>query len=160
MGGSSGGGSRSLGDTSDLEQRAKEILRQGQTGRKNVFISFAYEDVDEVNLLRGQAKNENTDIEFNDVSVREPFDSERSEYIKQKIRERIYRCSTSVVYLSSATSNSRWVRWEVEKSIELEKRVIAVHSGTTPPKNLPEFIREHGIKVVPWSRLAAELDRE
>lgn len=160
MGGSSRSGGRSLGDTRDLEQRAKEILREGQTGRKNVFISFAYEDIDEVNLLRGQAKNENADIEFNDVSVREPFDSERAEYVKQKIRERINRCSTTVVYLSPATENSKWVDWEVDKSIELGKRVIAVHSGTTAPTILPEFITRHKIKVLPWSKLANELKRE
>ena len=157
MGGSGGGGGRSLGDTRDLEERAREILRQGQSGRKNVFISFAFEDLDEVNLLRGQAKSEKSDIEFNDLSVREAFDSERAEYIRQKIRERINRCFAVIVYLSAATAASRWVRWEVEKGLELGKRVIAVHSGDTPPENLPAFIRDQGIKVVRWSDLADEL---
>src|ERR1017187_9047650 len=156
MGGSGGGGGRSLGDTRDLEERAREILRQGQSGRKNVFISFAFEDLDEVNLLRGQARNEKREIEFNDLSVREAFDSERAEYIRQKIRERINRCSAVIVYLSAATAASRWVRWEVEKGLELGKRVIAVHSGDTPPENLPAFIRDQGIKVVRWSDLADE----
>ena len=160
MGGSSSSGSRSLGDTRDLEERAKKILRGGESGCKNVFISFAYEDVNEVNLLRGQAKNEKSEIEFNDGSVREPFDSERSEYIKQKIRERINRCSITIVYLSPATMNSRWVRWEVEKSLELGRRIIAVHSGDMPPRDLPGFVHEHKIKVIPWSRLADALNQE
>jgi len=160
MGGGGGGSRGSIGDTSYLENRAKEILRQGDSGRKNVFISFAYEDIDEVNLLRAQAKNENSILEFNDHSVSEAFDSERADYIKQKLRERINRCSTTVVYLSPDTLNSRWVDWEVEKSVELGKRVIATHKGDAPPTGLPSFIQKHGIKVVKWAKLADEISRE
>jgi hypothetical protein len=160
MGGGGSSGSRSLGDTRQLEDRAKEILQQGETGRTNVFISFAHEDLDAVNLLRGQAKNENSDIEFNDLSVREPFDSQRSEYIRLKITERINRCSTVVVYLSSDTANSVWVNWEIKKSVELGKRVIATHSGESAPQLLPEFVTKNKVKVVPWSGLAAELRKK
>jgi antiphage defense system Thoeris ThsB-like protein len=160
MGGGGGRSSSSLGDTRHLEDRAKEILQQGDTGRKNVFISFAYEDLDAVNLLRGQAKNENTDIEFNDLSVKEPFDSQRGEYIRQKIRERINQSSTTVVYLSKDTARSEWVKWEVEKSNELGKRIIATHSGGTPPTPLPDFIEKNKIKVVPWSSLATNLKKK
>jgi hypothetical protein len=160
MGGGGSSGSSSLGDTRQLEDRAREILQQGDTGRTNVFISFAFEDLDAVNLLRGQAKNENSDIEFNDLSVKEPFDSQRAEYIKQKISERINRSSTTVVYLSSDTTNSRWVSWEVEKSLELGKRVIATHGGEAAPQPLPDFIEKNKIKVVPWSKLAAELRKK
>ena len=61
MGGSSsGGGWSTLGNIRALEERAKAAL---QEGRRNVFISFATEDMDEVNLLRAHAKNENSDIE-------------------------------------------------------------------------------------------------
>jgi hypothetical protein len=160
MGGGGGSSSSSLGDTRHLEDRAKEILQGGDSGRKNVFISFAYEDVDHVNLLRGQAKNENTDIEFNDLSVKEPFDSQRGEYIRQKLRERINQSSTTVVYLSNDTAQSKWVKWEVEKSIELGKSVIATHSGDRPQGPLPEFIKDNKIKVVPWVSLAAELKKK
>jgi hypothetical protein len=160
MGGGGGSSSSSLGDTRHLEDRAKEILQRGDTGRKNVFISFAYGDIDHVNLLRGQAKNENSDIEFNDLSVKERFDSQRGEYIRQKIRERINQSSTTVVYLSKDTQQSRWVKWEVEKGIELGKRVIATHSGDSAPGPVPDFIRNNKIKVVPWSRLADELRKQ
>ncbi|WP_244649473.1 TIR domain-containing protein [Neoaquamicrobium sediminum] len=78
--------------------------------------------MNEVNLLRAHAKNENSDIEFNDHSVREPYDSERAEYIKKKISERISRSSICVVYISDNTAQSRWVTWEVETSLALGKR--------------------------------------
>lgn len=154
MGGSSGGGWNQLGDVRSLEQKAREALAGG---KRNVFISFATEDMNEVNLLRAQAKNENSDIEFNDHSVRAPYDSERANYIREKITERISRSSVAVVYLSSATAGSKWVKWEVEQSLKLGKKVVAVHAGTQFSGPSPEWIQSNGIKVVAWAMLAREL---
>ncbi len=151
MGGS--GGWNRLGDVRSLEEKAKAAL---QGGKRNVFISFATEDMDEVNLLRAHSKNENSDIEFNDHSVREPYNSERAEYIKQKITERINRTSTTVVYLSKNTAQSKWVKWEVQRSLELGKKVIAVHSGQQFGGKKPNWLSKE-IKVVPWARLSKEL---
>jgi len=154
--GGGGGGRRSLGDIRALEQRAKAAL---QGGKRNVFISFAMEDLNEVNLLRAHAKNEKSDIEFNDYSVREPYDSERAEYIRQKITERIERTSVTVVYLSETTPQSEWVKWEVEKSLNLGKRVIAMYASDKPPSQLPAWVSEKKIGVVPWKNLADELGK-
>ncbi|BBP51143.1 MULTISPECIES: TIR domain-containing protein [Pseudomonas] len=154
MGGSSSGGWSRLGDVRSLEQKAKEAL---QEGKRNVFISFATEDMNEVNLLRAQAKNENNDLEFNDHSVREAYNSEQAEYIKRKIAERINRASVTVVFISDSTAQSHWVKWEVEKSLELGKKVVAVHSGQHLGAPPPKWVSDYGIKTVPWSNLAAEL---
>lgn len=154
MGGSSGGGWSRLGNVRALEEKAKLAL---QAGKRNVFISFCTEDMNEVNLLRAHARNENSDIEFNDHSVREPYDSERAEYIKRKIAERISRSSITVVYLSEHTVQSHWVAWEVEKSLELGKKVVAVHAGATYNGPKPDWIVTNGIEVVPWSKLSNEL---
>jgi hypothetical protein len=153
MGGSSGGRWSHLGDVRSLEEKAKAAL---QGGKRNVFISFATEDMDEVNLLRAHAKNENSDIEFNDHSVHDPYDSERAEYIKQRIGERINRSSITVVYLSKNTAQSKWVAWEVQKSLELGKKVIAVHAGASYTDIRPNWIN-NDIKVVPWANLANNL---
>jgi hypothetical protein len=154
MGGSSGGGYR-LGDSKALEEKAKQILQSGQ-GKKNVFISFSHDDLGEVNLLRGQAGNENSDINFKDFSVQEPYNSERAEYIKSKIADRINMSSTTVVYITENTLKSEWVAWEVSKSIELGKRVIGVHKGTIAP-TMPSWVKQFGVKVVSWSSLKNEL---
>ena len=124
-----------------------------------MFISFAMEDLDEVNLLRAHAKNEKSDIEFNDYSVREPYDSERAEYIRQKITERIERASVTVVYLSESTPQSEWVKWEVEKSLSLGKRVVAMYASDKPPSQLPAWVSEKKIGLVPWKNLADELGK-
>lgn len=158
MGGGGGGGRTTLGDIESLVNKAREeIKRTDASSRKNVFLSFAYEDINEVNLLRGQAKSEKSDIEFNDWSVREPFDSARADYIRQKIGERISQSSVTVVYLSKDTAKSEWVNWEIEESIRREKFVIAVHKGDNPPQVFPAAVSQHKIKVVPWSSLADTL---
>ncbi len=154
MGGGGGGG---RGLTSDelryLEQRAKKSMKDpGSTGICNVFISFASEDLNDVNMLRGQAKNQNSDIEFNDWSLKKPFDSKEAEYIKRGIRERIRQCSVTVVYISDKTADSKWVNWEIQESIAMGKGVIAMHKGERPPSRLPKAIRDNKIPVVPWNQ--------
>ena len=149
MGGGGGSGGR-LGNIKHLEEIAKEALARK---RRNVFISFSFDDIDEVNLLRGQAKNDNSDIEFIDRSVRVEFKSAKADYIKDRLVDRINQASMTVVYLSSNTQDSTWVNWEVQRSLDLGKDIVAVHSGNTPPSNLPSFISRHNIAVVPWSTL-------
>ncbi len=153
--GGGGGNYRSIGDIQSLVDRAKQEMQESeQSGRRNVFISFAYEDLKEVNLLRGQAKNENLPLEFNDWSVSEPIDSERAPYIKQKISERIAQSSVTVVFLSEQTAKSNWVQWEIEESIKQGKQVIGVYPKGSEPRILPAAFKTHGLKHVVWGELA------
>ena len=151
MGGGGGGsGWSGIGDLRSLEAKAKAAL---EGARRNVFISFAMEDEREVNLLRAHAKNDNSDIEFNDHSVKEPYNSERAAYIKEKISERIARSSVCVVYLSDATAQSQWVAWEVSRAAELGKRIVGVHPLGAKPRALPPWVAQHQVQVVNWADL-------
>ncbi len=154
MGGSSSGGYSRLGDVKGLEQKAREAL---EGGRKNVFLSFTMDDIDDVNLVRAHAKNEKSDIEFNDRSVREPYESERADYIKSRLKERINQSSTTVVYVSENTAASDWVEWEVKTSLELGKRVIAMYKGDRPPARAPDWLSNPAITTVAWKDLAKAL---
>ena len=74
MGGSGGGWTYRPEQLDNLERLARETLRESAGPvRRNVFISFASDDLALVNLLRGQAKNDNIPLEFNDFSLKEPF---------------------------------------------------------------------------------------
>lgn len=148
-----GGGGSSNYDTRVIDRLAKvaqDSFKNAQPEKRNVFISFDHRDVVEVNLLRGQAKNENNDLEFNDYSLKEPFNSEKAEYIKSGIREKIRQSSVTVIYISDVTHESEWVDWEVRESIAQGKGVICVHKGDTPPAKLPGFVNELSLKVVQW----------
>jgi DNA-directed RNA polymerase subunit L len=76
---------------------------------RRVFLSFVQEDLDLVNLFRGQAKNKNTDLEFADYSVQEPYDSTNATYIRSRIRERISAASVTICLIGEDTFRSRWV---------------------------------------------------
>ena len=92
MGGGGGSGwGLADGEREELERYAKESPQNAaaDSGRRNVFISFAHQDKPEVELFRGQAKSERGDLIFNDYSLRAPFDNERAEYIRKGIRDRI-----------------------------------------------------------------------
>lgn len=117
--------------------------------RRNVFISFIREDLDLVNLFRGQAKNENSDLDFIDYSLRVPFNSKNAEYIRRGIMERIKQSSVTVVLITNDTYKSLWVNWEIRESIRLGKGVVAVKLKDTPIKT-PRALDELGIKPVKW----------
>lgn len=151
--GGSGGRDLSRYEIDALERQSKETLREGaQPQRRNVFISFATEDLALVNFLRGQAKNENSNLDFIDRSLREPFNSENVEYIRRGIRERIRPTSVTICFVTENTAQSEWVDWEIRESINLGKGVIAMYQGEKPPRNLPSAIKEFGIRLVPWNQ--------
>jgi MTH538 TIR-like domain (DUF1863) len=155
--GGSGGGGRGLTyrEEEALENMARSSMRQAAEPEKhNVFISFAMENENEVNLLRGQAKKEDSNLEFNDYSVKEAYDSKNADYIKRGIREKIKQCSVTLVYVSNDTGTSKWVDWEIRESIRLGKGVVAMYKEGTKPTNLPPAIGEFKIKLVPWNHKA------
>lgn len=150
--GGGGGGDFPASDVKRLEQKAIESLKEANTDTsRHVFISFANEDKDEVNLLRGQARDKKTDLQFDDHSVKEAFDSKNADYIKRQIREKLERVSVTVVYLSANSEKSKWVEWEIQESLKMGKGVIGVYKGDRPPQTLPKAFDEHKLRTVKWS---------
>ena len=134
-----------------LEDIAKREIRKTEPPkpRRRVFISFRHEDLDLANLFRGQAKNENSDLDFIDFSLRVPFKSDNAQYIKRGIRERIKNSSVTIVLIGDTTYESEWVDWEIRESLQLGKGVKAIKlkdSVRTPPA-----LVEYGIEPLPWN---------
>jgi len=90
------------------------------------FLSFVEEDLNIVNLFRGQAKNENSDLEFADYSIKEPFDSANANYIARGITDQLRLASLTICLYGSTTYTSKWVDWELRKSVELNKPIMGV----------------------------------
>lgn len=90
------------------------------------FLSFVEEDLDLVNLFRGQAKNRNSDLEFADYSVREPYNSTNASYIKQQISPKISGSSLTMCLYGPTTHTSAWVHWELNKALEFRKPIMGV----------------------------------
>src|SRR5712691_12717101 len=90
------------------------------------FLSFVEEDLNVVNLFRGQAKSENSDLEFADYSIKEPFDSRNADYIARGITDQLRLASLTACLYGPTTYTSKWVDWELRKSIDLGKPIMGV----------------------------------
>src|SRR6266581_2927921 len=90
------------------------------------FLSFVEEDLNVVNLFRGQAKNQDSDLEFADYSIKEPFDSTNANYIASGITAQIKLASLTVCLYGPETYTSKWVDWELRKTLELQKPIMGV----------------------------------
>lgn len=125
-----------------------------------VFLSFVAEDLAYVNLFRGQAKNEKNDLEFSDYSVKEPFDSRNSDYIKLKIREQIRQASVTICLIGKTTHTSKWVDWEIKASVAMGKGLVGVllnSSGLGFGHSfpiIPAALRTYHAEVVNWDAKA------
>lgn len=158
MGGGGGGGYTptrgGVSDIDELEGVARGELERGPPEpRRKVFISFDSEDRDKKVLLVGQAKNENSDLDFIDLSLKVPFNSENAEYIKRGIRERISQSSVTVVLVTDVTHRSDWVNWEIRESIRQNKGVVVVDHRSDSSSRMPSEISNNRdkIKVVSWN---------
>jgi hypothetical protein len=90
------------------------------------FLSFVEEDLTYVNLFRAQAKNEYSNLEFDDYSVKEPINSYNSDYIKQQITAKIKYATLTVCLYGPTTHSSPWVNWELNKTLEMGKPIMGV----------------------------------
>ena len=118
---------------------------------RNVFLSFVEEDLNLVNLFRGQAKNENNDLEFSDYSVKEPFDSENADYIRQEIRNLIKKVSVTLCLIGETTYKSKWVDWEIRTSAALGKGLVGVRLHSSSEDIVPQSLKDNKAEVVDWN---------
>lgn len=138
-------------DTDRLQDIArKELEKPSPEARRRVFLSFKGEDKPLVDLFRGQAKNENSELDFFDFSLKAPFNSKNAEYIKSGIRQRIEQSSVTIVCITEDTHKSEWVDWEIRESIRLGKGVIGVKMKDDPSIKPPKAMGEHNCKIVNW----------
>jgi hypothetical protein len=125
---------------------------------KHVFLSFVEEDLAYVRLFRGQARNKNTDLEFDDYSVKVPYNSTNADYIRSQITTKIRAASATIVLIGATTSSSAWVAWEIEKTAALGKKLIGVKLSTAG--KTPRELTDADAPVVNWdiSKIVAELE--
>ena len=114
------------------------------------FLSFVEEDLNVVNLFRGQAKSEHSDLEFADYSIKEPFDSRHADYIARGITEQLRLASVTVCLYGPTTYTSKWVDWELRKSVELGRPIMGVRLyGDGQVRNFPTALK--GRPRVDWN---------
>lgn len=117
---------------------------------KHAFLSFVEEDLERVRLFRGQAKNNNSALSFDDYSVAVPYNSQNADYIRSKITEKIRAASVTVCLIGPNTASSSWVKWEIDKSADLGKKVFGVRLYTDRTCPVPSALTALKATVLGW----------
>ena len=95
--------------------------------KKSIFISYDYDnDRAYKNLLLAWDKNSDFDFGFNDQSADVSIDSTDASVIKRAISAKINSAPYFLCLVGKYTKNSSWVKWEINKAVELNKKIIAV----------------------------------
>jgi hypothetical protein len=95
--------------------------------RKKVFISYDYDnDKHYKNLLLAWDGNKLFDFSIHDHSADVSINSTDATAIKRTISRYINEATYFLIIVGKKTHKSAWVKWEIEKAIELGKRIVAV----------------------------------
>ena len=104
--------------------------------KHTVFISYDYDhDRHYKNLLLAWDKNKEFDFTFYDSSVDVSVDSNDAAAIRRVISARINGSTRFLCIVGKHTHKSTWVDWEINKAIELKKKLVGVkidRNYTTP----------------------------
>ena len=95
--------------------------------KKTIFISYDYDnDKHWKNLLVAWDKNSEFAFTFYDASVDVSVNSTDAAAIKRVISKRISGATRFLCIVGENTHKSDWVAWEIEKAVDLERKLIAV----------------------------------
>lgn len=94
---------------------------------KKVFVSYDYDnDRYYKNLLLAWDKNYDFDFNMSDQSADVSINSTNAAAIKRAISAKINNAIYFLCIIGKQTHKSSWVKWEIEKAVELRKQLIAV----------------------------------
>ena len=90
-----------------------------------VFISFAAEDSNLRDLLKGQARNESSPFEYVDMSIKEQLP--QNEW-KERCRTKIKGCDGLIVMLTPNSRNASGIIFELTCAIQERVPIVGLYS--------------------------------
>ncbi len=118
---------------------------------RRIFLSFAFEDKNQVSGFRLLRWNNNVEIDFFDSSLLSPVQSSNTEYIKRSILDRLNNTSVTVVLIGQSTHKSNWVGWEIEQSIKRGNGILGIRLKGNDNAIVPASMHVSHASVGNWS---------
>jgi len=112
---------------------------------KRIFISFAIEDANYRDLLKGQSLNTNSPFTYTDMSAKEAWDNQW----KTRCRTRIKGCDGVIALISKHTRNADGAKWEMQCANEEGIPMMGIHIHKDDKGQIPPQLS--GKRVVSWS---------
>lgn len=106
---------------------------------KKVFVSYDYDnDKSYKNLLLAWDANSEFDFSMEDHSADVSINSTNAAAIKRAISAKINNATYLLCIIGEKTNKSDWVKWEINKAVELGKKIVAVkiESTNTSPSEI------------------------
>lgn len=98
--------------------------------KKKVFVSYDYDnDRHYKNLLLAWDANKLFEFSIHDHSADVSIKSTNAIAIKSVLSRYINEATYFLVIVGSKTHKSDWVKWEIEKAVELKKRIVVVKTN-------------------------------
>lgn len=95
--------------------------------KNSIFISYDYDnDKNYKNLLLAWGANDQFDFSFYDESVDVSVESDDAAAIKRVISQRINSSDVFLCIIGKQTHKSGWITWEINKAVELKKKIVGV----------------------------------
>jgi hypothetical protein len=124
--------------------------------RKNrIFVSFAAEDANCRDLLKGQAKNGASPFDFVDMSVKEPWDSQW----KTNCRTKIKGCDGLIALLSKKMASADGARWEMKAAAEEGVPRLGIHISKDAKGAVPSELGTSPVIEWTWDGIAKWLNK-
>lgn len=123
--------------------------------KKRIFVSFAIEDKNYRDLLRGQALNTNSPIEYTDMSAKKAWDSKW----KTNCRQRIKTCDGVIALISKHTRLADGAKWEMKCANEEGIPMIGVHIHKDDKGQIPPELKNRRVVNWTWSAIKNFINR-
>ncbi len=95
--------------------------------KKTIFISYDYDnDRNHKNMLLAWDKNKIFDFNIKDKSADVSINSHDAGVIKRAISAKISQADVFLCLVGENTHKSDWVKWEIDKAKELDKKIVSV----------------------------------
>lgn len=111
---------------------------------KKVFISYAWNDQhlarNTIRQLFNKGWLSNDDL----TSIESPEESNKADYIRHQIKERIRKSDIVILVWSTQAAKSPWVQYEVGMAQAVERPILIAWADNSAPE-LPAEIKENQV---------------
>lgn len=123
---------------------------------KRIFVSFAIEDGNLRDMLRGQMRNPRTPIEYVDMSVKKAWDSKW----KTQCRTRVKGCDGMIAIITKNSRKADGQIWEIKCAYEEGVPVYLIYgSQNNRPTLVPSVISGKRIYNWTWDNIGNFISR-